>query len=119
MTSCGKKIAPQAFEAVPSGPTRQEVLRTGRRRKYFAVLIVPDFNPRTQVPDLAARKSGSRADCRPDRCVALYQEIIDAAPLALAVLSHQENRVLRRSSPSKGGAPPPEGQTQGRRRAMA
>jgi long-chain acyl-CoA synthetase len=80
VTSGGKKIAPQPIEAVlKRSPLVAEAVLLGDRRKYAAVLIVPDFAAlERRLKDLG-RPPGTREDLihRPD-VLALYQEIIDA-----------------------------------------
>jgi long-chain acyl-CoA synthetase len=79
VTSGGKKIAPQPIEAVlKRSPLVAEVVLLGDRRKYVAVLIVPEFSAlERRLKDLS-RPPGTRAELivRPD-VVALYQEIVD------------------------------------------
>ncbi len=80
VTSGGKKIAPQPIEAVlKRSPLVGEAVLLGDRRKYAAVLIVPEFGAlEKRLKDLG-RPPGTRDELmtRPD-VVALYQEIIDA-----------------------------------------
>jgi len=80
VTSGGKKIAPQPIEAVLNrSPLIAEAVLLGDRRKYAAVLIVPEFAAlERRLKDLG-RPPGTRAElvARPD-VVALYQEIVDA-----------------------------------------
>ena len=80
VTSGGKKIAPQPIEAVlKRSPLIAEAVVLGDRRKYAAVLIVPEFVAlERRLKDLG-RPAGTRAELvvRPD-VVALYQEIVDA-----------------------------------------
>jgi long-chain acyl-CoA synthetase len=80
VTSGGKKIAPQPIEGVlKRSPIVGEAVLLGDRRKYAAVLIVPEFAAlERRLKDLG-RPPGSRAElvARPD-VVALYQEIVDA-----------------------------------------
>jgi long-chain acyl-CoA synthetase len=80
VTSGGKKIAPQPIENVLRGsPLVGEAVLLGDRRKYAAVLIVPEFPAlERRLKDLG-RPPGTREDLvtRPD-VVALYQEIVDA-----------------------------------------
>jgi long-chain acyl-CoA synthetase len=80
VTSGGKKIAPQPIEAVlKRSPLVAEAMLLGDRRKYAAVLIVPDFVAlERRLKDLG-RPPGTRDELiqRPD-VLALYQEIIDA-----------------------------------------
>jgi long-chain acyl-CoA synthetase len=80
VTSGGKKIAPQPIEAVlKQSPLIGEAVLLGDRRKYAAVLIVPEFTAlERRLKDLG-RPPASRQELvtRPD-VVALYQEIVDA-----------------------------------------
>ena len=80
VTSGGKKIAPQPIEGVlKSSPLVGEAVLLGDRRKYAAVLIVPEFAAlERRLKDLG-RPPASREELvtRPD-VVALYQEIVDA-----------------------------------------
>jgi len=80
VTSGGKKIAPQPIETVlRRSPLVGEAVLLGDRRKYAAVLIVPEFPAlERRLKDLG-RPPGAREDLvtRPD-VVALYQEIVDA-----------------------------------------
>lgn len=80
VTSGGKKIAPQPIEGVlKQSPLVGEAVLLGDRRKYAAVLIVPEFTAlERRLKDLG-RPPASRQELvtRPD-VVALYQEIVDA-----------------------------------------
>jgi long-chain acyl-CoA synthetase len=80
VTSGGKKIAPQPIEGViKRNPLVAEAVLLGDRRKYAAVLIVPNFPAlERRLKDLA-RPPAPRAELatRAD-VLALYQEIIDA-----------------------------------------
>jgi long-chain acyl-CoA synthetase len=80
VTSGGKKIAPQPIEAIlKRSPLVAEAVLLGDRRKYIAVLIVPEFAAlERRLKDLG-RPPGTREELirRPD-VLALYQEIIDA-----------------------------------------
>ena len=80
VTSGGKKIAPQPIEGVlKRSPLVGEAVLLGDRRKYAAVLIVPEFAAlERRLKDLG-RPPASREELvtRPD-VVALYQEIVDA-----------------------------------------
>ncbi len=86
VTSGGKKIAPQPIEAVlKRSPLVAEAVVLGERRKYAAVLIVPEFRAlERRLKDLGL-PPGARAELivRPD-VLALYQEIIDALNRELA-----------------------------------
>jgi long-chain acyl-CoA synthetase len=80
VTSGGKKIAPQPIEAlIKRNPLVTEAVLLGDRRKFAAVLIVPNFPVlERRLKDLG-RPPGSRDELvtRAD-VLALYQEIIDA-----------------------------------------
>ncbi len=80
VTSGGKKIAPQPIEAVlKRSPLVAEAVLLGDRKKYAAVLIVPEFNALERRLQDLGRPPGTREELmtRPD-VLALYQEIIDA-----------------------------------------
>ncbi len=80
VTSGGKKIAPQPVEAVlKRSPLVSEAVLLGDRRKYAAVLIVPDFAAlERRLKDLG-RPPGTREELvRRADVLALYQEIVDA-----------------------------------------
>jgi long-chain acyl-CoA synthetase len=80
VTSGGKKIAPQPIEAIlKRSPLVGEAILLGDRRKYPAVLIVPDFARLERRLEDLGKPPGERADLvtRPD-VVAVYQEIVDA-----------------------------------------
>jgi long-chain acyl-CoA synthetase len=80
VTSGGKKIAPQPIEGVlKRSPLVAEAVLLGDRRKYAAVLIVPEFKAlERRLKDLG-RPPGTRDQllARED-VIALYQEIVDA-----------------------------------------
>jgi long-chain acyl-CoA synthetase len=80
VTSGGKKIAPQPIESVlKRSPLIAEAVLLGDRRKYAAVLIVPEFKAlERRLKDLG-RPPGTREELltRED-VIALYQEIVDA-----------------------------------------
>ena len=80
VTSGGKKIAPQPIEAtLKRSPIVSEAVLLGDRRKFAAVLIVPEFaSLERRLHDLG-RPPGTREELvrRPD-VLALYQEIVDA-----------------------------------------
>jgi long-chain acyl-CoA synthetase len=80
VTSGGKKIAPQPIEAtLKRSPIVSEAVLLGDRRKFAAVLIVPEFaSLERRLQDLG-RPPGTREELvrRPD-VLALYQEIVDA-----------------------------------------
>jgi len=96
VTSGGKKIAPQPIEAVlKRSPLVAEAVLLGDRRKYAAVLIVPDFAAlERRLKDLG-RPPGPRQDLihRPD-VLALYQEIIDALNRELSQFERIKNMSL-------------------------
>jgi long-chain acyl-CoA synthetase len=80
VTSGGKKIAPQPIEArLKANPLVAEAVLIGDRRKYPAVLIVPDFGVLERRlrdlgrPPISRDELPGRADV-----VALYQELVDA-----------------------------------------
>jgi long-chain acyl-CoA synthetase len=80
VTSGGKKIAPQPIEArLKANPLIAEAVLIGDRRKYPAVLIVPDFAVlERRLRDLGRPPASrdelpGRADVR-----ALYEELVDA-----------------------------------------
>ena len=79
VTSGGKKIAPQPIEAVlKRSPLVAEAVVLGDRRRYAAVLLIPDFAAlERRLKDLG-RPFAEREELvtRPD-VVALYQEIVD------------------------------------------
>jgi long-chain acyl-CoA synthetase len=87
VTSGGKKLAPQPIETrLKSHPLVAEAVLIGERRRYPAMLIVPDFAAldkrlkelgRSEEPDRAALVK------RPD-VLGLYQELIDAMNRDLA-----------------------------------
>jgi long-chain acyl-CoA synthetase len=87
VTSGGKKLAPQPIETrLKSHPLVAEAVLIGERRRYPAMLIVPDFAAldkrlkelgRSEEPDRAALVN------RPD-VLGLYQELIDAMNRDLA-----------------------------------
>ena len=86
VTSGGKKIAPQPIEAIlKQSPLVAEAVVLGDRRKYAAVLIIPEFAAlERRLKDLG-RPPAERAVLigRPD-VIALYQEIVDGLNLELA-----------------------------------
>jgi long-chain acyl-CoA synthetase len=87
VTSGGKKIAPQPIENVlKHSPLVAEAVVLGDRRKYAAVLIVPEFAAlERRLRDLGRAPSPSAAGATTERAHlverpdvrALYQEIID------------------------------------------
>ena len=87
VTSGGKKLAPQPIETrLKSHPLVGEAVLIGERRKYPAILIVPDFAALDRrLRELGRPEETDRARLieRPD-VVALYQELIDALNRDLA-----------------------------------
>jgi long-chain acyl-CoA synthetase len=86
VTSGGKKIAPQPIEALlKQSPIVAEAVLLGDRRKFAAVLIVPEFATLERRLKELGRPPGSRADLatRAD-VLGLYQEIVDALNRELA-----------------------------------
>ncbi len=87
VTSGGKKLAPQPIETrLKSHPLVGEAVLIGERRKYPAILIVPDF----AALDRRLRELGrpdepdhQKLIARPD-VIALYQELIDGVNRDLA-----------------------------------
>jgi long-chain acyl-CoA synthetase len=80
VTSGGKKIAPQPIEGrLKASPLVGEAVLIGDRRKYPAVLIVPDFAVlERRLRDLG-RPAASREELAGrDDVRALYQELVDA-----------------------------------------
>jgi long-chain acyl-CoA synthetase len=80
VTSGGKKIAPQPIEGVlKRSPLIAEAVLLGDRRKYAAVLIVPEFRALERRLQDLGRPPGTREElvARED-VIALYQEIVDA-----------------------------------------
>ena len=87
VTSGGKKIAPQPIENVlKQSPLVAEAVVLGDRRKYAAVLIVPEFAAlERRLRDLGRAPSPSAAGATTERAQlverpdvrALYQEIVD------------------------------------------
>ena len=80
VTSGGKKIAPQPIEAVlKRSPLIAEAVLLGDRRKYAAVLIVPEFKAlERRLKDLGRPPSSREELIARDDVIALYQEIVDA-----------------------------------------
>ncbi len=86
VTSGGKKIAPQPIEGViKRNPLVAEAVLLGDRRRYAAVLIVPNFPALERRLKELGRTPASRAELvtRAD-VLALYQEIVDALNRELA-----------------------------------
>jgi len=80
VTSGGKKIAPQPIEAVlKRSPLVAEAVLLGDRRKYAAVLIVPEFKAlERRLKDLGRPPASREELITRDDVIALYQEIVDA-----------------------------------------
>jgi long-chain acyl-CoA synthetase len=86
VTSGGKKIAPQPIEAViRRNPLVAEAVLLGDRRKFAAVLIVPNFQALERRLHDLGRPPGPRDELvvRAD-VLALYQEVVDALNRELA-----------------------------------
>ena len=124
VTSGGKKIAPQPIEAViKRNPLVAEAVLLGDRRRYAAVLIVPNFPAlERRLKDLG-RPPGARAELvtRAD-VLALYQEIIDALNRDLSQFERIKRIALLPAefSIEIGRADPDaQGEAKGHRRALA
>ena len=80
VTSGGKKIAPQPIEGIlRRNPLVSEAVLLGDRRKYAAVLIVPDFAALERRLKELGRAPGARAELTTrDDVLGLYQEVVDA-----------------------------------------
>jgi long-chain acyl-CoA synthetase len=80
VTSGGKKIAPQPIEAVlKRSPLIAEAVLLGDRRKYAAVLIVPEFKAlERRLKDLGRPPATREELLAREDVIALYQEIVDA-----------------------------------------
>ena len=86
VTSGGKKIAPQPIEGIlKRNPLVAEAVLLGDRRKYAAVLIVPEFGALERRLKELGRHPATRDELatRPD-VLALYQEVVDALNRELA-----------------------------------
>jgi long-chain acyl-CoA synthetase len=86
VTSGGKKIAPQPIEGtLKRNPLVAEAVLLGDRRKFAAVLIVPEFGALERRLKELGRTPATRDELasRPD-VLALYQEIVDALNRDLA-----------------------------------
>jgi long-chain acyl-CoA synthetase len=80
VTSGGKKLAPQPIEArLKAHPLVSEAVLIGERRKYPALLIVPDFDAlERRLKDLGHPVDDRSAlVTRPD-VISLYQELVDS-----------------------------------------
>jgi long-chain acyl-CoA synthetase len=86
VTSGGKKIAPQPIEAVlKQHPLVAEAVLLGDRRKFAAVLIVPEFAALERRLKELGRPSASRDELTTRADVLhLYQEVVDALNRDLA-----------------------------------
>jgi long-chain acyl-CoA synthetase len=87
VTSGGKKLAPQPIETrLKSHPLIGEVVVIGERRRYPALLIVPDFAALDRrLKELGRPPADNRETLviRPD-VIALYQELVDGMNRDLA-----------------------------------
>jgi long-chain acyl-CoA synthetase len=87
VTSGGKKVAPQPIEVrLKSHPLVSEVVLIGERRRYPAMLIVPDFYALDRLLNELGRPEEPDREklvTRPD-VVALYQELVDGVNRDLA-----------------------------------
>ncbi|HSL23058.1 MAG TPA: AMP-dependent synthetase/ligase [Vicinamibacterales bacterium] len=87
VTSGGKKLAPQPIETrMKEHPLVAECVLIGERRRYPALLIVPDFAAlERRLKDLGRHADEDRETLvgRPD-VVALYQELVDGLNRGLA-----------------------------------
>jgi len=86
VTSGGKKIAPQPIESVlKTSPIVAEAMLLGERRKFPALLIVPEFAAlERRLADLGRPADARDAlVARPD-VLALYQELVDGVNRELA-----------------------------------
>ncbi len=86
VTSGGKKVAPQPIEnALKASPLVAEAMLVGEKRRFPAVLIVPDFAALERRLAELGRPAGPRAELvrRPD-VLELYQAVVDAVNRDLA-----------------------------------
>jgi long-chain acyl-CoA synthetase len=80
VTSGGKKIAPQPIEAtLKRSPLIAEAVLLGDRRRFAAVLIVPDFTAlERRLKDLGRPPADRNTLVQRDDVVALYEEIVES-----------------------------------------
>jgi long-chain acyl-CoA synthetase len=87
VTSGGKKVAPQPIETrLKAHPLVGEAVLIGERRRYPALLLVPDFQAlERRLTELGRQEEPDREKlvARPD-VVALYQELVDGINRELA-----------------------------------
>lgn len=87
VTSGGKKLAPQPIETkLKSHPLVNEVVLIGERRRYPALLIVPEFAALDRRLQELGRPEGADRETlvKRDDVVALYQELVDGLNRDLA-----------------------------------
>jgi long-chain acyl-CoA synthetase len=87
VTSGGKKLAPQPIETkLKSHPLVNEVVLIGERRRYPALLIVPEFAALDRRLRELGRPEGADRETlvKRDDVVALYQELVDGLNRDLA-----------------------------------
>jgi long-chain acyl-CoA synthetase len=86
ITSGGKKIVPQPIESImKQSPLVSEAVLVGDKRRFAAILLVPDFRVLERRLHGLGRPSGARAELvkRPD-VLALYAELVDGVNHGLA-----------------------------------
>ena len=106
VTSGGKKIAPQPIEAtLKRSPLVAEAVLLGDRRRFAAVLIVPDFNAlERRLKDLGRPPADRDVLVRRDDVVALYEEIVEALNRELSQFERiKKFRVLPREFSIESG----------------